>query len=229
MRPPVRLQAVSSCAALVAAAIATTAHAGVVSFANDADFITYQNGGGFTKQFGGNVRWGNGAGNGDWEYAVVDGNDIPIGAVGQTPWSGSNQHAVTFTYDAGASLTTLDLAGIGSVTRSVSGAPTSVFARVRDSVTVFSTLTLIQIDLAVNGVGVDYTFNLLTGDADAEYWGVEDADLQFGFTITADASLDGPRTSGSDPMYQFKVGIPAPGATGALALAAAGLGIRRRR
>lgn len=58
---------------------------------------------------------------------------------------------------------------------------------------------------------------------------VEDADLQFGFTITADASLDGPRTSGSDPMYQCKVGIPAPGAAGALALAAAGLGIRRRR
>jgi hypothetical protein len=73
---------------------------------------------------------------------------------------------------------------------------------------------------------VDYSFNLLTGDADAEYWGVEDANLQYGFTVTADASLDGPRTSGSDPMYQFKVGIPAPGT--ASLLAALGIAATRR-
>ena len=228
LRSALRAQAGPSAVAMIAALItAGTASAGVVSFASDTDFIAYQSGGGFTKQFGGNVRWGSGTTSGDWEYAVVDGNDIPIGAVGQAPWGGSNAHDVTFTYDAGASSATLDLSGIGSVARTVVGAPTSVFARIRDSVTVFSTLSLIEIDLAFNGVGVDYSLNLLTGDANAEYWGVEDPNLQYGFTITSDASLDGPRTSGSDPMYQFKVGIPSPATLGLFGFA--GLAASRRR
>ena len=228
LRSVLRAPAGASAVAMMAIALgAGTASAGVVTFASDTDFIAYQSGGGFTKQFGGNVRWGNGLNNGDWEYAVVDGGDIPIGAVGQAPWGGSNAHDVAFTFDAGASSATLDLGGIGSVARSVVGAPTSVFARIKDSVTVFSTLSLIEIDLAYNGVGVDYSLNLLTGDADAEYWGVEDPNLQYGFTITSDASLDGPRTAGSDPMYQFKVGIPSPATLGLFGLG--GLAASRRR
>lgn len=215
--------------ALIALTTAAAAHAGIATtFNSDADFIAYQNSGAFTKQFGGNVRWGNGLGNGDWEYSVVNGSDLPIGAVGQTPWSGSNQHTVTFSFDAGAGASTLALGGIGSLTRSVSAAPTALFARVRDSETLFSSLSQIQVDLAFNGPGIDYSFNLLTGDADAEYWGVIDPNLQFGFTATASAALEGPRSSGSDPMYQFKVGVPAPGALTLLALGAMVAGRRRR-
>ncbi len=191
----------------------------VVTFASDADFIAYQNSGAFTKTFGGNVRWGSGTAAGDWEYAIVDGGDVPIVPPAQSPWTGTNAHDVTFTFD-GAGSASLTLAGIGSITSAVAGAPTTLFARVRDSETPLSSLANIEIDLAYNGVGVDYSFSSLTGDSNAEYWGVIDDNLRFGFTLTADAVLAGPRTAGSDPMYQFKVGIPTPGAAALLGLGA---------
>lgn len=214
--------------ALLAMVVATAvpAQASTITFASDADFVAYEIGGGFVKEFGGNVRWGNGTGAGDWEYAVVNASDAPIGAVAQSAWAGSNQHDVTFSYD-GIGNTTLTLSGIGSLTRSVTAAPNQMFARVRDSVSVFSSLSQIEVDLAFNGVGVDYSFNLLTGDANAEYWGIFDPNLQFGFTLTADASLDGPRSAGSDPMYQFKVGVPEP-ASLIFVLAGMPLLLRRR-
>lgn len=55
-----------------------------------------------------------------------------------------------------------------------------------------------------------------------------DTHLSAGFTLTADAVLDGPRSAGSDPMYQFKVGVPAPGAAALLGLGGL-LATRRRR
>ncbi len=215
-------------AAVAVSAVSAAAWAGTGTLASDADFITLQNGGGFTKQFGGNVRWGNGASNGDWEYAIVDGTDTPIGGVGQATWAATNSHRVTFSFDALAGTSTLDLSGIGAVTRSVSSAPTVIWARVQDSVTPFSALSNIQVDLAYNGVGVDYSFDTLTGDADAAYWGVFDANLAGGFTLTADAQLDGPRSGGSSPLYQFKVGVPTPGAAAIAALGVLAAGRRRR-
>jgi hypothetical protein len=212
--------------AAVSALSATHAGASVLSFASDADFIAYQNAGGFAKNFGANVRWGDALPVGDWEYAIVNGADVPIGTPANSPWAGTNAHDVTFTFNP-AGTSTLTLAGIGSITRSVPGSPSVLFARVKDSASPFSSLTNIAIDLAYNGVGVDYTFSSLLGDPNAEYWGVSDANLAAGFTLTADASLDGPRTAGSDPMYQFKVGIPAPGAAALLGLA--GLVATRRR
>lgn len=203
----------------------SVASAGVVTFSTDAAFVSYQSSGGFTKTFGGNVRWGNGLSSGDWEYAIVDGSDTPIGAVANTAWSGVNTHPVTFTYAGGSA--TLTLSGIGTITRSVATGPTSLFARVRDSESPFSSLTNIRVDLASNGVGVDYVFATLTGDANAEYWGIEDANLSAGFTITADAELAGPHSSGSDPMYQFKIGVPTPGALAMFGLA--GIVTSRRR
>lgn len=212
----------------VVIATASQAGAGVMNFSSDTDFITFQNSGGFTKTFGGNVRWGDALPVGDWEYAIVNGSDVPIGGAANSPWAGSNSHSVTFSYD-GAGASTLALGSIGSLTRAVPADPTVIFARVRDSATPFSFLSSIAIDLAFNGPGVDYSYSLLTGDNDAEYWGVSDANLRFGYTLTAQASLDGPRTSGSNPMYQFKVGVPSPGAASLLALgAAAALGRRRR-
>lgn len=205
--------------------LAAAASADTLTLSSDTAFQALEASGGFTKQFGGNVRWGSGTANGDWEYAIVDSSDSPIGAVAQTPWSGTNIHSFTFTYDP-AGTTTLTLDGIGSITRTVVGAPTVLFARVRDSVTPFSALGEISVDLALPSA-TDYSFSLLTGDANAEYWGVRDSNLQFGFTITGQASLAGPRSSGSDPMYQFKLGVPTPGAAAVFALA--GLVAARRR
>lgn len=218
----------SLCVAALAAAVmpVAAASASVLTFNSDADFIAYQNSGAFSKTFGGNVRWGDALPVGDWEYAIVNGADVPIGSPANSPWTGTNSHAVTFSYN-GAGSATLSLAGIGSVTRSVLDAPTVLFARIKDSASPFSQLSHIQIDLAYNGVGVDYASNLLTGDANAEYWGVVDANLSAGFTIIADAVLDGPRSAGSDPMYQFKVGVPSPGAAALLGLG--GLFATRRR
>lgn len=204
-----------------------TAAAGVITFGSDAAFNAYQSSGAFSKTFGGNVRWGDALPVGDWEYAIVNGADLPIIAPANTPWAGTNAHRVTFSYD-GAGNATLALGGIGAITRAVPGGPTSLMARVRDSESPFSNLSNIRIDLAYNGVGVDYVLGLLAGDANAEYWGIEDANLSAGFTLTADAVLDGPRSSGSDPMYQFKVGIPTPGAAALLGLGGL-LAARRRR
>ena len=214
--------------ALAAVAVSgTAAWAGVVTFSSDADFISYESSGAFSKTFGGNVRWGDGLAVGDWEYAIVNGADVPIGSPANSAWSGTNAHGVTFSYN-GAGSATLTLAGIGSITRSVVDGPTALFARVKDSTTPLSLLSNIQIDLAYNGVGVDYAFDVLNGDANAEYWGVVDTHLSAGFTLTADAVLDGPRSAGSDPMYQFKVGVPAPGAAALLGLGGL-LAARRRR
>ncbi len=213
--------------AAVCALSVTTANAGVLTFNSDAAFNAFEAGGGFVKQFAGSVRWGDGLAVGDWEYAIVNASDLPIGSPASTPWGGTNAHDVTFSFD-GAGSATLSLSGIGSITRAVNANPTSIFARVRDSVTVFSALSNIEIDLDYNGVGVDYSYSLLTGDANAAYWGVEDPNLRFGFTLTADASLDGPRTSGSDPMYQFKVGVPEPTMLSLIAMPAV-LMLRRRR
>jgi hypothetical protein len=213
---------------LAVGGVASAAAGSVVTFNSDAAFNAYSSSGAFTKTFAGNVRWGNGTGEGDWEYAIVNGSDVPIGAAAQAAWAPTNTHTVTFSYD-GATSATLGLSGVGSLTRSIPAGPSALFARVRDSETAFTNLSSILVDLAFNGVGVDYSFNLLTGDANAEYWGVTDPNLQFGFTLTAEATLAGPRTAGSDPMYQFKVGvIPAPGACAVLGGAAL-VALRRRR
>ncbi len=217
----------AQCVCVLGAVVVSGASASVVTFSSDAAFVAYQNSGAFSKTFGGNVRWGDALAAGDWEYAIVNGADVPIGSPANSPWAGTNAHTVTFSYD-GAGSSTLSLSGIGSITRSVASGPTVFFARVRDSASPFSQLSNIRVDLAYNGLGVDYTFSLLSGDANAEYWGVVDANLSAGFTITADAELSRPRTSGSDPMYQFKVGVPSPGAAALLGVAGL-LASRRRR
>jgi hypothetical protein len=186
------------------------AYAGVVTLNSDAEFIALQTSGAFAKTFGGNVRWGDALAAGDWEYAIVNSGDFPIGSPANSPWTGTNAHDVTFTYD-GVGSATLALSGIGSITRAVPPTASVMFARVKDSVSPLSLLSNITLDLAFNGVGVDYSYSLLTGDSNAEYWGVIDPNLQLGFTLRANAVLDGPRSAGSDPMYQFKVGVPEPG------------------
>jgi hypothetical protein len=215
----------SACASL---ALAAPSQGAVMSFTSDASFVAFQNSGGFTKTFGGNVRWGNAASNGDWERAIVDASDTPIGTPAQNAWSLSNVHDVTFTFDASLNQATLDLSGIGSITRAVPASPEVLFARIRDSAGTASELKDIQIDLAFNGAGIDYSLSQLTGDANAEYWGISDTNLKFGFSLTAKVLFAGPQTAGSDPMYQFKVGVPSPGAAAVLAIASS-MAARRKR
>lgn len=103
------------------------ARAALTTFVNDADFNTNA---GFSKVGGANVRWGNNAVNGDWEYAVVNASDAPIGASSQgqlalsaLPGYASGSDAVanmqfTFSYtDAGLlslSLRDIDGMSVGS-------------------------------------------------------------------------------------------------------------------
>lgn len=86
----------------------TAAATAILTFIRDADFLANAN---FTRDFGGDVRWGNGAVDGDWEYSVVDA-DVPIGAGNpeQNAWvdgGSTNDHTVSFAYD-GATTIALD-------------------------------------------------------------------------------------------------------------------------
>jgi hypothetical protein len=226
------MRSIRSAAALLSAcatlAMAASSQGAIYNFTSDSAFNSFASGGGFTKTFGGNVRWGNAANNGDWERAIVDASDTPIGSPAQNAWSLSNVHDVTFTFDASLNQATLDLSGIGSITRAVPASPEVLFARIRDSAGTATELKDIQIDLAFNGAGIDYTVSELIGDADAEYWGISDSNLKFGFSLTAKVLFAGPQTAGSDPMYQFKVGVPSPGAAAVLAIAGS-MGARRKR
>lgn len=230
---------------IAAAMLYAPAYGGTITtFGSDTDFVAYQNNGDFTKVFGGNVRRGNFGTNGDWEYAVVDGGDMPIGAVGQAAWSDPDTHTFSFTYD-GAGSAMMELGGLPSLTRTVSDGIDQFFLRVRDSAGALTSLANIMVDLDYNGVGVDYSLASLVGDNNAEYWGLVDANLASGFSLTADATLNGPYTgtgtAGSNPMYQIKAGIgpdPTPGVVpepssmvllGIGGIALAGYGWRRKR
>lgn len=196
--------------ALTLTATAPVVSAGIIDDLNsDADFLAFRNDTGFDKQFGGNVRWGNGAANGNWEYAVVDGSDAPVSTPGQTSWDdGVNTHSLVFEFSPGTA--TLTLGGIGSNTGSVPGAGIdTLLLRARDGSAPLTVLSNIAIDIGADGF-IDYTLDSLVGDSDASYWGIHDADLSGGFILTADAAFAGPMDAGSDPMYQLKVGTSSP-------------------
>jgi len=217
------------CAGL--ALVASEAPAATISFfGSDADFLANAN---FTKEFGGNVRWGNAGTSGDWEYSVVDANDIPIGAGNpkQHAWSGSpstNDHGVSFDYD-GVGTITLDPSlpnGASVETGFSAGAINALAIRARaDSGDEAQLLSPITITFDLGGPNV--VLGTLTGDGNAEYVVVLDSRFAGGFEVTADAQLkDG---SGSLPQYGFKAGIiPEPGTAVLVGSGLLLLGLRRR-
>lgn len=200
----------------------------IEGYASDAEFLADAN---FTKFFGGNVRWGNAGPSGDWEYSVVDANDIPLlpGNPNQHAWApgpAPNDHDVTFSYD-GAGFLLLDpsLPNGASTASGVSGTGINALAiRARaDGGDAASLLDPITISFLSGGP--DVVLSGLSGDADAEYIVVIDPRFADGFSVDAAARLqDG---SGSLPQYGFKVGfIPEPGTA---LLVGAGLALMARR
>ncbi|MEL6318124.1 MAG: PEP-CTERM sorting domain-containing protein [Pseudomonadota bacterium] len=216
-----------------AVAIATPAAAGPLSFSSDSDFLAAD----FDKLGGANVRWGNGASNGDWEYSVVNGVDAPIGnGPLQHDWQpGGNSHACcdpVIAYD-GDNLT-LD-AGLdnGVATGAIGGGANTILFRAKAGAD--QTADIFGIFLTYAGGVVD--LGSLFGDGDAEYVGFVDPLLSQGFSISfADGALidGGANPKGSSPLWQIKVGVTEttvsePGVIGLFGLGLIGLAFAARR
>lgn len=178
-----------------------------VTFDSDASFLSSA---GFSKAFGGNVRWGDAGGPATWELAVVDGSDIPFpGVERQAPWSpgpASNEHGLVFLFDGTSTASIsldLDSATLNSSWNAVPAAPAinAVFVRARAANGDMADLTSIAIQTALT----TYSLGSLVGDADAEYVGVIAPELAQGFSLVANGILrDGNQ---SLPAYQLKVGV----------------------
>ncbi len=209
-------------ATVVTAVVPALSEAAVVSFSSDTDFV---NNAQFTKAFGANARWGNGATNGDWEYAVVNSTDNPFGTPSQLEWSGLSgynttpNHGYEFTYDGSSAvrLTLDDQSGtLGTHSGTVSPTPppiNAIAARARAADGDVATMHDIRINFTGSGYSGQYVdLGTLVGDVDAQYIMLIDDRLAGGFSIDGAATLrDG---NGSLPMYQYKVGtvVPIPAA-----------------
>lgn len=212
---------------------AVNASAAVVSYTSDADFLANA---AFTKSFGANARWGNSATNGDWEYAVVNAADVPIGVSGQLNWyNGNNLHSYGFDYD-GLTTARFDIDGDGAspVTtgnQTVSPLPSinALAIRARANAGDIAQLTSMTVLFDLGG---SVNLGSLVGDGNAEYIMLIDSRLAGGFSIGGNAQVqDG---SGSLPMYGFKVGVstvPVPAAAwlfGSAMLGLVSMGRRRQ-
>jgi hypothetical protein len=234
------MRALRSAAAAFALLLGSApASALVISYASDADFLANA---AFVKDFGANVRWGNGGPSGDWEYSVVDANDIPLagGNPKQHDWqAGANLHDYVLDYDSGAGSVSLSLSdgggpfpgGVSSGTPAVAPGLNALAIRARsnlgDAADVDSPITVV-FDLG----GPNAVLGPVIGDGDAAYLVLVDARLAGGFQVFGAANLqDG---SGSLPQYGFKLGhvaVPEPAACllllGGVAGAIARRGARR--
>lgn len=208
----------------------------VVEIGSDGDYVNgFQPGYGFSKIFGGDVRWGDAAGNGDWELSLVGATLPPTYDQQQVAWNAGqtpeNDHTVTFAYDpagsASASLSITAKQGIswGNDTQVTSnhqgaefpgpGVVNALLVRAKAGGDDLASLT----DITVAWSGDSYTWTgALEGDLDAQYVAFIGSELASGFTVTADAVFqDG---SGSLPQYGFKVGTVVPLPAGVWLLAA---------
>jgi hypothetical protein len=232
-------------AAAIAAAVIAPARAAIVSYASDASFIAS----GFQGRFGGNVRWGNNASNGDWEFAVVNGSDTPYsGQTRQLNWTGipnygsSPNHRYEFVYNVvdGANNDSVTLrlrdtsggllGGSASQYSSLDFADINTLAvRARAAAGDVATLQNIRVEFQNGGFAAFETLGTLVGDADAEYLVLQDDRLAGGFRVVIAGQTYGTATftdgSGSLPAYQFKVGITPVPLPAALPAFAAGLGL----
>lgn len=208
-----------------------------INYQSDSDFLANAN---FVKYFGGNLRWGNNATNGDWEVAVVDGNDYPLGTPEQYTWEGLHSYSFVVTPDQpgqfNTSLTVDTNANqvVHTAQAQTLGSINALAIRANadsDNGDVATLYDPITINLSSGG---QITLPTLVGDSGdgtygsgAEYFVVIDDRLNDGFEVKGSALLqDGAR---SYPMYSFKVGrVPIPGAAWLLATAVVvPVGVRR--
>ncbi len=223
-------------AAIAIAAQAGVAHAAPFTLDSDAEFGTWAADNSFSKLFGGNVRWGNGAENGDWEFSVVDGSDMPVDQQQHAWGEGDNEHTSSFYFNANTGDATLSLGGIGQSDGNFFEAmPNTLFLRAAENMD----QTAAMLDNILIEFADDTAINLgsLIGDSDAQWIGYVDPRLAMGFSVTTQSALiDGGKTGrGSRPMYQYKVGIsevtdvPEPASIGLMAAGLIGAGVLRRR
>lgn len=179
----------------------------VTGYDSDVSFNTWAAENDWSKQFGANMRWGNNALNGDWEWGIVDGGDAPL-AQDNFMWNGQT-YGFSFRYDPFQAALQL---GNQTLTSGVSGGTgiTHIFARAskfdQNLFSGFNSFNVFLLDEFGNA-GENIFSNALAADSDAEYIGIEDQRLAGGFVIRGEITLDGTgRTAGSRPMGQFKVG-----------------------
>jgi hypothetical protein len=230
---------------------AVPAPAATVGYASDAAFLASA---GFVSSGGANARWGNDGTSGDWEYAVVDGADMPL-SQGQLQWSdlagyaaGSPtvaNHGFTFTYAVSGALTFAlrDVNGVevGSDTDPATPGTQRVAAGViAPPLGGINTLVIraraAAGDVAVVGPG-GAAAGLRVSFAGGGFFDLDrlvgDADAEY--LLLRDERLGGGFSitdnaalrdgAGSLPMWQFKVGVTPVPEPAALPLAVGGLAL----
>jgi hypothetical protein len=170
----------------------------------------------FTKYIGGNMKWGNNAENGDWEYAIVDGSDTPY-QQGQTTW-GVVGRAFSFEYDPlGATPFLMKLGGESDVEAHESFGVSLNTLVFRVASLVGSMADMSQILISYGGhtnmnlldlAGLT-TFRAGPDAEEVKYLVLQDEALADGFIIRSDVWLGAERdgeTAGARPMAQVKIG-----------------------
>lgn len=197
---------------------------------------------GFSKLFGGDVRWGDAGGAAEWELGVVRPNNSTLVQRG-FDWTSTAPRDAFFSYASTSShFASLMVGGrgIGSVdvsslvgTASVNTLLIRVADKLGAGISGSAALRDYQVQLAGGGILGGGT---IVGDGDAEYVLFQDAALADGFTVRGTIDYTAPDgRHGSRLVTNFKVGtsrvpVPEPASgllflTGLAGLAAAG---RRR-